>query len=69
MVLHQAGRLNEAGPVYAEILATHPRAYPPLHLMGDTAATTRHVEAAYRRMLERWARGETTQSFNVSSQS
>jgi predicted O-linked N-acetylglucosamine transferase (SPINDLY family) len=34
MQLHQAGRLAEAEPLYAQVLAADARSYPALHLMG-----------------------------------
>ena len=34
MPLHQAGRLDEAEPLYRQVLATEPGNYPALHLMG-----------------------------------
>ena len=34
MALHQAGRLDEAGPLYVRVLDTAPGDYPALHLLG-----------------------------------
>ena len=53
LALHQAGRLDEAEQIYRRILATEPRHFDSLHLLGaicsqrgDHAAAVRQIDAA-----------------------
>ena len=46
MVLHQRGQLAQAESLYRRILATGPRAFPPLHMLGVLLAQQGRVDEA-----------------------
>ena len=50
VTLHQAGRLDEAEPLYQQILAQEPRLYPALHLMGLLRLTQGRLPEALKLM-------------------
>jgi predicted O-linked N-acetylglucosamine transferase (SPINDLY family) len=50
LALHQAGRLTEAEPLYAEVLRSHPRHFDSLHLLGVVHHQRGRYEDAIRRI-------------------
>src|SRR5215472_6594018 len=50
LALHQAGRLTEAEPLYAEVLRVQPRHFDSLHLLGVVHHQRGRYEEALRRI-------------------
>jgi predicted O-linked N-acetylglucosamine transferase (SPINDLY family) len=50
LALHQAGRLTEAEPLYAEVLRSHPRHFDSLHLLGVVHHQRGRYEEAIRQI-------------------
>jgi predicted O-linked N-acetylglucosamine transferase (SPINDLY family) len=50
LALHQAGRLTEAEPLYAEVLRSHPRHFDSLHLLGVVHHQCGRYEEAVRQI-------------------
>ena len=50
LALHQAGRLMEAEPLYAEVLRSHPRHFDSLHLLGVVHHQRGRYEDAIRQI-------------------
>jgi protein O-GlcNAc transferase len=50
LALHQAGRLTEAEPLYAEVLRSHPRHFDSLHLLGVVHHQRGRYEDAIRQI-------------------
>lgn len=55
LALHQAGRLDEADAIYAELIAADPGAIDALNLSGQIDLARRHFDAA----LAKFARART----------